>query len=492
MISANLPALQVVLPLVSAPIVALSRRAGIAFALMLAASWATFAIAVALLVRVLSEGAISYHMGGWAPPWGIEYRIDELTAYVLVLITAVAAVCAPYARRSVAAEIPAEKTALFYAVYMLAFTGLLGIVATGDAFNIYVFLEISSLASYALISMGRDKRALMASFQYLILGTVGATFILIGVGLLYMMTGTLNIADLAARIPEVAETRVVIAAFAFLTVGLALKVALFPFHMWLPNAYTYAPSLVSAFLAATATKVGIYVMVRFVFTIFGAVYAFEVMPLAWVLIPFALVAMFVGSTVAIFQDDVKRLLAYSSVAQIGYIVLGIGIDSETGIAAGLIHLFNHGIMKGALFLALGAVALVQGGTLMKHMAGLGRRMPFTAGAIVIGGLSLVGVPLTVGFISKWYLVMAALDAGLWPVVALIMISSLLALVYVWRVVEQMYFRQAPEGAPPKGEAPLSMLIPTWVGAGACVYFGVDTDLTVGVARTAAQMLLGGA
>lgn len=333
---------------------------------------------------------------------------------MLVLITAVAAVCAPYARRSVAAEIPVEKAALFYAVYMLAFTGLLGIVATGDAFNIYVFLEISSLASYALISMGHDRRALMASFQYLILGTIGATFILIGVGLLYMMTGTLNIADLATRIPSVSNTRVVIAAFAFLTVGLSLKVALFPFHMWLPNAYTYAPSLVSAFLAATATKVGIYVMMRFVFTIFGATYAFETMPLAWVLIPFALVAMFVGSLVAIFQDDVKRLLAYSSVAQIGYIVLGIGIDSESGITASLIHLFNHGIMKGALFLALGAVALVQGGTLMKHMAGLGRRMPLTAAAIVIGGLSLVGVPLTAGFISKWYLVLTALNAGLWP------------------------------------------------------------------------------
>ena len=392
-----------------------------------------------------------------------------------------------------AREILRARIPLFYTAYLLCLTGLLGITITGDAFNLFVFLEISSLSSYVLIALGEHRRALTAAYQYLIMGTIGATFILIGIGLLYMMTGTLNMADLAQRLPAVTGTRTVQAAFAFLTVGISLKLALFPLHLWLPNAYTYAPSVVTAFLAATATKVAVYVLLRFMFTIFGASFAFDSMPLEFIFWRWRWSAMFAGSTVAIFQDNVKRLLAYSSVAQIGYMILGISFASVTGLTAAILHLFNHALMKGALFLALGCVVYRTRLARMETMRGLGRRMPWTMAAFVVGGLSLIGVPLTVGFISKWYLVLGALEQGL--VAGRRARAGGLAAGGDLRLAGGrggLFPGPIARRMPAKsGEAPRSMLLPTWVLVLANLYFGIDTSLTVGVASQAARQCCSG-
>ena len=495
MIAAHLPILQVILPLIAAPLCVLLRRPALAWGLALVISWTALAIAIALLVQVLDEGQVSYLLGGWVAPWGIEYRIDPVNGFVLVIVAAIGAAVLPFAYRSVAAEIEPERIYLFYTMYLLCLAGLLGIAITGDAFNLFVFLEISSLSSYVLISLGRDRRALTASYQYLVMGTIGATFILIGVGLLYMMTGTLNMADLAERVPRIAGTRTALAAFAFLSVGISLKLALFPLHLWLPNAYAFAPSVVTAFLAGTATKVAVYMLLRFVFTIFGVRFAFETLPLGDILLILALLAMFVASIVAIFQNDVKRMLAYSSIAQIGYIILGISFASATGLTAGILHLFNHALMKTGLFLALGCIFLRLGSTRLEDMRGIGKRMPLTMAGFVIGGLSLIGIPLTAGFVSKWVLVLAALEDGAWPIAALIVLSSLLAVIYVWRVVEAAYFQSPPADRKENGEvreAPLSMLLPMWALIAACVYFGVETSASLDVAARAAEFLLGAA
>ncbi len=493
MIAAHLPALQVVIPLLAAPACLVLRRGDLAWALALAVSWTALAISILLLAQVLESGPLSYELGGWAAPWGIEYRIDALNGFVLLIVAAIGAVVMHYARTSVAHEIAEAQQGPFYAAILLCLTGLLGVTITGDAFNLFVFLEISSLSSYVLIALGRDRRALTAAFQYLVMGTIGATFIVIGIGLLYMVTGTLNMVDLAARIPPMAGNRTVLAAFAFLTVGASLKLALFPLHLWLPNAYAYAPSAVTAFLAATATKVSVYILLRFFFTVFGTEFSFELLALDRLLIPLAVVGILVCSTVAIFQDDVKRMLAYSSVAQIGYMILGIGLASVTGLTAGIVHLFNHAMIKGGLFMALGCVFLRVGSVRLAALQGLGRRMPLTMFSFVLGGLSLIGVPLTVGFVSKWYLVQAALEAGSWVLAGVVLAGYLLAVIYIWRVVEVAYFRPPLDsaGAAAVSEAPLSMLIPTWIMVGAGIYFGIDTSLTVGVARRAAEFLIGG-
>ena len=491
MISANLPILHVIIPLIGAPLgLMFSRSPTGAWLLALIISWFTFADSLALLLIVSGGEAVSYEIGDWAAPWGIEYRVDMLAAYLIVIVSGIGAVTMLYARQSVEAEIPRDRIYLFYTMYLLTLSGLLGIATTGDTFNLFVFLEISSLSTYVMVSLGAERRALTAAFRYLVLGTLGATFYVIGVGLMYQMTGTLNMADLVDRLPEVAETRTILAAVAFLTVGIGLKLGLFPVHVWLPNAYTYAPSVVTAFLAATATKVAVYVLVRIYYTLFkGGV--FETLPVDEILLALSLVAIVAMSAVAIFQTNVKRLLAYSSVAQIGYMLIGISLVTVTGLTAGILHLFNHALMKGALFLALGCVFFRIRSVNVDDMAGLGKVMPWTMAAFVAGGLSLIGIPLTVGFVSKWYLILASLEKEWWPLAAAILFSSLLAVIYMWRVIEVAYFRERPAGATAIGEAPLAMLAPMWVLVGANVYFGIDTDLTVGTARAAATILMGG-
>jgi multicomponent Na+:H+ antiporter subunit D len=481
-------ALIVVVPMLGAAVAALLPAGRLPWLLATAVSWYMLAAAAALAGQSMDLGVLSYAMGGWEPPYGVEYRLDPANALLALLIAGLAAVVMPFAGRSLASEVPEEKSPYLYAAMLLFLAGQMGIAVTGDAFNVFVFLEISSLATYTLIALGRDRRALTASFSYLIMGTVGATFFLIGVGLLYAMTGTLNMADLAARIPDVAETRTVHTAYAFIVVGVCLKLALFPLHLWLPNAYTYAPSAVTALMAATATKVAIYLLIRFIYTVFGAGFSFSEMPTAQLLVPLAVVGLLSTSMVAIGQDKIKRMLAYSSVAQIGYMVLGVGMATTAGLTAALLHVFNHALMKGALFMALGCIAIRFGTSDISVFRGLGRRMPFTMAAFVAGGLSLIGVPLTVGFISKWYLVLAAIELGWWPIVVVIIAGSLLAVIYIWRVIEVAYLQPADDPTP--CEAPLSLLAPTWILVLANFWFGIDTRLTVSIAERAAAMLSG--
>ena len=490
MLLSNLPALQVVIPLVAAPVCLLLRNPRHAWAWSTVVSWLVLAMALLLVQRVTAGGTLSYAIGAWATPWGIEYRVDMAGALMALIIAAIGAIVMPYAWRSIQHELHKTHTGLFYTCYLLCLTGLLGIVVTGDVFNLFVFLEISSLSSYVLISLGSTRRALTAAYQYLVMGTIGATFILIGVGLLYMMTGTLNMMDLSQRLPEVADTRTIRVAFAFVTVGVSIKLALFPLHIWLPNAYTFAPSVVSAFIAATATKVGVYVLLRFFFTVFGIRFSFAAMHVGEILMLLAVAAILIASLVAVFQDNVKRMLAYSSVAQIGYIILGISLASTAGVSAGMLHLFNHALIKGALFLAMGCIFLRLGSVELKDMHGLARQMPWTMAAFVVGGLSLVGIPLTAGFISKWYLVSAVLADGYWPLAVLVLVSSLLALMYIWRVVEAACFNVPGAEMRKVKEAPAVMLIPTWLLIGANLYFGVNASLIAGLAQRGADVLIG--
>ncbi|MGJ8692515.1 MAG: monovalent cation/H+ antiporter subunit D family protein [Thalassotalea sp.] len=487
---AHLPILQVIIPLMAAPICLLLKRAQIVWLFSLIVSGLAFSISMLLLQQVMTSGVISYELGGWQAPWGIEYRIDKLNAFLLLIISAISTLVLFAAQTSIEKEIAENKQPYFYVLYLLSLTGLLGIVATGDVFNVFVFLEVSSLSAYALIAIGKNRQALWASYQYLIMGTIGATFILIGIGLLYQMTGTLNMEDLSIRLPEVVQTRTVLCAFVFIIVGICLKLALFPLHLWLPNAYAYAPSIVTVFFAATATKVAIYLLIRFTYSVFGVSFSFTTIPLQTLFMALGLVGVFVASTLAIYQNNIKRLFAYSSIAQIGYMIVGFSMNTVTGLTATLLHLFNHALMKSVIFLALGAVMYRLGNVQLTNFHGLGRQMPLTMAAIVVGGFSLIGVPLTVGFISKWYLLTALLEQGWWPVAVLILLGSILAVIYVWRIVEVAYFKEPLVNKLLVKEAPMSFLIPIWTLIFANIYFGIDTRFSVQVAQAAAMSLFG--
>lgn len=485
----HLPALQVVTPLIGATVCALIRQRHICMALMIAVTIATALISFALLMHVQWSGTISYALGGFEPPLGVEYRIDTANAFMLVLIALVGALVAIYAPRSLADEIPPERQGWFTSVYLICLAGLLGMAITGDAFNAFVFMEISSLAMYTLIALGRDRRALVAAFQYLVIGTMGATFYVIGVGFLFLMTGTLNFYDMANLLGDVESQRPLIAGLGFITIGLGLKFAMFPLHLWLPNAYAYAPTMATAFIASTATKVALYLLFRFWFSIYGGSFVLTMSPAAAVITAVAVLAMILCSLSAIWQINVKRMLAYSSVAQVGYILLGVGLMTEIGVAGGLSHIFNHALIKCCLFLAIGCVFYATGVTKTENLAGIGRVMPFTMGAFVIAGLGLIGVPGTAGFVSKWMLIQGAVEQEQWWLVGAIVISSVLAVFYIGRVIEVAWFR-APIVVIHR-RVPGEMLAITLAMAAAIIFFGISTDLNSQVATVAAQELLAG-
>ena len=487
MIEQNLSLLLVVIPLVAAPATAMlpGNRAPWLFTLII--TWICFLLSAWQLSVVINGNVISYELGGWSPPWGIEYRIDALNAYIALIVSGIAAIALPYALRTVEKEIPILQTGLFYATFLLCLVGLLGMTQTGDIFNLFVFLEISSLSSYALIAMGQQRRALTAAYQYLIMGTIGATFFLIGIGFVYAETGTLNMVDLHQRLLPIHDHRTIHTGFAFIVVGIALKLALFPLHLWLPNAYKYAPSVISVFLAATATKVAVYVMLRIVFGVFSNEFV-HITPTDHMFLVLGITGVILASIAAIYQKDVKRLLAYSSLAQISYMVLGMGLASTLGITATLVHVFNHALMKGALFMACGALVYRVGSSRFHVLSGLGRQMPWTFAAIVIAGLSLIGIPGTAGFISKWYLVLAALEQQAWFTAVFILLGSLLAVVYMWKIIEVMFFHTSTSSATAIKEVPISLLAPMWILVMANIYFGLNTELMTSVANTAVQLL----
>jgi multicomponent Na+:H+ antiporter subunit D len=499
----DLPVLVIVLPLLCALIVPVAGKINRVYScyLVVFTTLLCFAGSLSLLFTVFETGRISYWLGGWEPPWGIEYAIDYFNGFVLCIVSLMAFLVAVYAKKSAEQEIEEGRIPFFYTIYLLFVTGLMGIVITGDIFNLYVFLEITSLAGYALIAVGKKREALMASFNYLIMGTIGATFILLGIGHLYMVTGSLNMADLGERLPALYQSKVIHTAFAFFAVGLSIKIALFPLHNWLPGAYTYAPSAVSAIMAATGAKVGAYALIRVMFTVFRPEFAISGIQLNHIFLFFAVVAILAGSILAVAQTEIKKMLAYSSIGQIGYIILGIALLNLTGIKGSLIHILNHALMKGSLFLVAGAVVYKTGITNIADFKGLGKKMPVSMAAFTVAALSMIGVPLTVGFVSKWYLAIASLEAGMWFLIPVLLLSSLLMAVYFWRVIDNIYFQPYEEGdisrflAPARNpsqkskELPGSMLWPIVILAGLCIFFGLFAYLPLSVAEKASVILL---
>ena len=414
------------------------------WAVAVAASVAQLAVAGVLAVRAFDAGGdgISYVVGGFEVPYGIELVVDGLTATVLVLVAAVSLGVLAYARRA------GPRSNPFYAVYLLLVAGLSGMTVTGDLFNMYVFLEITGLAAYALVASGDRGRSAVAALKYLLVGTVGASLFLLGIGYAYIGTGTLNMVDLAAKLAANGETAMLTqTAFALIVVGLFIKVAVFPLHTWQPDAYAGAPDTVSGLISALVSTVAAYALLRVVYTVFGTGFL-DANPVAHaILVGGAVISIVVGSLLAVSQNEVKRMLAYSSVSQFGLIVAAVAIGNGTALVGAAVHLVGHAVMKGGLFLTAGLVATETGARTVSEFDGLVERSPVGAGAFGVLAVSMVGVPPTIGFAGKWYVAIGAVEAGAWSLLAVIVASTLLTLAYFARLVERMFFREpAPEPA----------------------------------------------
>jgi multicomponent Na+:H+ antiporter subunit D len=463
------PILIIVAPLISAFLIVLagSFKRSLCYPIMLAALAVSAFSSLAILQEVIHHGPVHYYLGNWNPPWGIEYVIDHLNGFVAVVVSIIGLLIGISSKKMVEQALP-MRLPYFYCLFLLQVTGLLGIVVTGDVFNLYVFLEIASLAGYALIAIG-EEGAPFASFNYMIYGTLGACFYLLGVGYLYIVTGSLNMADLSGLLPSLYSSKVVLMAFAFFLVGIAIKMALFPLHVWLPDAYTYAPSSVSALVAPLTTKVGAYVLIRVMYTVFKPVFSTELIPASTILSWVAFFAILFGCILALGQRDLKRMLAYVLIAEVGYIALGVGLGNRNGLTGAILHIMNDALMMASLFLIVGAITYKGWSRQFDKFNGLHRKMPVTTAVFVISALSVIGIPPACGFFSKWYLVLGAIDAKQWLFAAVLLVSSLLNAIIFFRAIERVYFEPVAEGhdillTEEKAgftwdEAPLSILIP---------------------------------
>jgi len=432
-----------------------------------------------ILDHVLTVGPIRYWLGGWRPPWGIEYVVDAMNAYLLIIVISIVILGLIYSRGNVRHEIEERKHVTFYTLVQLMAAGMYGITVTGDLFNMFIWLEIASLTAYALIAVA-GGRALRPAYNYVIMGSIGAVLYIFGVGWIYSVTGTLNFADMRLLLPLVYDSRAVQMGFAMIVVGVMIKAYIFPLHLWQPDVYTYAPSTISSMMASVHVKVMFYMLLRMFYSVFTLDFIRHYIGLDLLICWVAAIAILAGSIWAIKQRNLKRMLAYSSVSQMGYILLGLGLSplSPWGLVGAAAHILNHAIGKGCLFMCAGAISQQEGLRDIRDFEGLGKKMPHVCAAFTIAALSMIGIPLTAGFASKLFLIVASLDAAQYPFVAVLLLSGLLNLVYFWRVIDQMYFvkHKGTENAVVVRETgkslPLSMVAPILILASLCIIMGI--------------------
>jgi multicomponent Na+:H+ antiporter subunit D len=420
-----------------------------------------------ILAVIWDKGTIIHEMGGWRPPFGVVLVKDSLSQFMLLIVNIVAFLTIIYSyvymRRY-------EDYLRFFTLFLFMLAGMNGVVLTGDLFNLFVFLEIASIASYALVGYGVDAEELEASFKYLILGALASVFILFGIGMIYSLTGSVNMADVARFLinNNLGNNNALLMATGLFIVGFGLKAGLVPFHAWLPDAHSSAPAPISVMLSGVLIKVlGIYSLIRVFYSVIG------ITPVVSnVFITMGVVSMLLGALMGFGQDDMKRMFAFSSISQMGYIAVGIGLGTPLALIGALFHLLNHAGFKSLLFLSSGVIQTSTGTRNLSELGGLGKKMPVTSATSVIGSLSIAGVPPFNGFWSKLIIILAAFSARNVWLGAVLVLTAFLTLSYYLRFQKNVIFGEPTSILENVREAPFMMVMPMVVFAGFCLFAGL--------------------
>ena len=422
-------------------------------------------LSVLAMWTIVTKGTLVYSVGGWKLPIGIALVLDGLAAFMLITVNLIAFSVSIYSISYMKRFTSKWK---FYTLFLLMVAGMNGVVVTGDIFNLFVFLEIASVASYALVAFGTERHELEAAFKYTVMSTVGSLFILLGIVFLYSYTSTLNMADMANVLAQKGMSNIVIMVSILFIMGFGLKAALVPFHAWLPDAHPSAPAPISAMLSGVLIKsLGIYTLCRFFYNIIGINSSFSS-----ILMILGTLSMVIGVFLAIGQWDFKRLLAYHSISQIGYVILGIGLGTPLGIIGGLFHLFNHSVFKSLLFLNSGAVEYATGTRDLKKMGGLMTKMPVTGTTTLIASMSIAGIPPFNGFWSKLIIIIAAVQANRLGYAFWAVLASILTLASFTKVMKYAFFGELRTRWSGIKEVPFFMKIAMVILALICVVGGV--------------------
>ena len=486
--SDHLPTLVFLIPFVTAicmPLVGLSNP-GRCRPVTLTALGAMFLVSMASLWRILGQGEIRYAFSGWAPPIGIEWVADEIAGIMAVFLSALAFLSVLYTPRDVSTEL-GGRTVPYHAILLTLVTGLTGIVYAGDLFNLFVFLEVAALSGYALVGIP-GGRAMVSAFRYLIMGALGASFYLLGVGYFYAATGTLNMADLAQRVPDLLASKAVIGGLSFMFIGLSIKMALMPLHGWLPDAYTEAPDSVTPLLAGLVTKVALLAWIRILYWVMAAGSydrIIEIFELLWVVGALASVG---GALLALTQQDLKRRFAYGGLAHIGLVLVGVGQGNQTGLAGGLFYLINDAVMQCLLFIMAGAIGWRYGARTLQDLGRIRLPTPWIITGFVVAAISMIGLPPTGGFFGKWYIVLSAIEKENYVAVAAVLLTTVLTMAYFVQVLERM-LRDGPEGpSSPEIETPPRLRLSAGVLSVAIIGLGLWSDRIVQVLLHATSRL----
>lgn len=458
-----------------------------------------FVITLVIGYYVKQGEIIRYAVSGWPPPWGIEIVVEPLSSLMLMLISGICFLILIYSFHSIKHELERKVTGWYYTAFLLCMAGMMGLVISNDIFNMYVFVEVTGISACALVAAKGTRQATEAALKYLLLATIGSGFILFGIGFLYMITGNLNLTFIAQELALVKDSYPFLlwTSLSFFVVGFGVKAALFPMHLWLPDAHSSAPSPSSAVLSSLVVKVYIIAFLKILLIAFGLKIFHETF-IRHLIITLSVTAMLAGSFFAFVQIELKRRLAYSTVAQIGYIFLGIGLGTTWGLAAGILHIVVHAFMKTCLFLCAGAVYYQTGTKHVNQFAGMGYKMPITMGAFTIASFSMVGIPLFGGFISKYGLALGSLEADLPLLILVIIISGLLNATYYFPIIGQAYFSQDEnlDQTSHKGtkvfqrdQVPLSMLIPIAIFALGIIYLGIFPGVVLEFINKSVALLL---
>ncbi|MBU1694805.1 MAG: NADH/ubiquinone/plastoquinone (complex I) [Verrucomicrobia bacterium] len=447
---------------------------------------ATMVCLTALALASIGRTGI-YHMGGWETPIGIDLRLDGLSVLLLIAVNVVGLAATLF---SVDYMRLYTSKFRYYSLFLFMVAGMNGVVLTGDMFNLFVFMEIASISSYALVAFGCEHEELEAAFKYTVLGSVASTFVLLAIAFMYGMTGTLNMAHVATKIASEGMSTPLMFALSLFLCGFGLKAALVPFHAWLPDAHPAAPAPISAMLSGVLIKaIGVYVLARLLFNVFGITDNLLQL-LRWA----GVLSMVVGGLLAIGQWDIKRLFAYSSISQVGYIVLGLGLGTPLGLVGGLYHLVNHSIFKSLLFLNAGAVEYATGERDMRKLGGLNKVMPLTGGTSLVGSMAIAGIPPFNGFWSKLIIVLACVQSGHYALAVTAVVMSLVTLSFQLKVQRYVFFGSVRAGLdrlqqiPGLMAAPMLILAVLCVGMAFLIITGMDTPLLI---APAADALAGG-
>jgi multicomponent Na+:H+ antiporter subunit D len=448
------------------------------------------AMAVALLVRLYAGGPFYYHLGNWAPPWGIELKIDFLRVYMVLILVGLGLWIFVYALKDLAHELKREVTGWYYALYALLIGSMSGMALTNDMFNLFVFMEICGIASCAIISIKESRECLEASFKYLILSAMGTGCYLMAIAMIYMVTGQLNFQLIREALPAAAGLypNNLLVATALIIVAFGTKAALFPLHVWLPDAHASAPSPSSAVLSGLVIKIYAFSLFNILFFVFPASFR-QAVPINEIVLWLATLGILFGSIFAMVQEDLKKMLAYSSIAQIGYVFMGIGLNQPTALLGGFYHILNHALMKGMLFMVAGVIIQATGRRRVKDLNGIGHVLPLVMIAFTVGGFSMIGIPGTGGLISKWYLAEGALLANRLFFVIVIVLSSLLNAVYYLPIIINAFLNPYEGREPVK---PVSRLMVGAITAGmiAVIFFGVYPKPVIVFLKAALAAVIG--